>query len=474
MWPRQTVVLAAYASTLALALTGCVSASSGTNNPNQNASAKQVTLTIADNSILGGKNSAGAQWITQYVIPQFEQAEKAKGVDATVKFQPAGSADEAYKQRLALDLKTGGGADVFSLDGVWLGDFAQAGYVKPLNVVVGSQVDSWDGWSQVPQQVQQNAEVQGQRYGIPAGTDGRVLYFNKKLFAQAGLPADWQPKSWADIISAGQALKKLPGVTPIQIDAGTAMGEATSTQGFLPLLAGTGAQIYDSTTHKWQGATAQVKDVLGFYQQIYGTGLGDPKLQQDQNGRDESFAEFSQGKIGIVLESDYLWRSIVCPDQKTCHSTSMPDRNSTVGYALIPAMNPGSGVGGQDYVSMSGGGDYVLNPNTKYPQQAWDLMTFMSSAQAVKARLGNSAQITQRTDVNNQVLAGDPLLSFISSKVLPLTRFRPGLAAYSESVTEAIQQATGDVAEGKSVDTAVATYESTMEKAVGAGNVQAG
>ena len=65
-------------------------------------------------------------------------------------------------------------------------------------------------------------------YGVPSGTDGRVIFFNKKLFAQAGLPADWQPTSWDDIITAGQTLKaKLPGVTPIQLNGGVAMGEAT-------------------------------------------------------------------------------------------------------------------------------------------------------------------------------------------------------------------------------------------------------
>ncbi len=48
-----------------------------------------------------------------------------------------------------------------------------------------------------------------ERYGVPPATDGRLLYFNKKLFAQAGLPADWQPRSWPDIIAAARALKKL-------------------------------------------------------------------------------------------------------------------------------------------------------------------------------------------------------------------------------------------------------------------------
>ena len=100
----------------------------------------------------------------------------------------------------------------------------------------------------------------------------------------------------------------------MQLNAGSAMGEATTMQGVLPLLVGTGAAIY--TDGKWLGNTPQLRDVLGFYDKVYNTdGLGDPQLQLDAKGRDESFAEFADNKIGMLLESDYFWRSVVEPDK---------------------------------------------------------------------------------------------------------------------------------------------------------------
>ncbi|MEO6082016.1 MAG: extracellular solute-binding protein, partial [Umezawaea sp.] len=196
-------------------------------DPARNADAKDVTLTIVANAVSGGKNSRGADWLTNWVIPRFTEAQKAKGVNATVKFEQGGTADEAFKTKIALDFKTGGGGDIVELDGIWLGEFAQAGQVKPLDDVVGkSAVDAWDGWRQIPDAVQGLGEFDGKRYGVPQGTDGRVLFYNKKLFAAAGLPADWQPRSWDELLSAAAALKSLPGVTPIQLNAGTAMGEA--------------------------------------------------------------------------------------------------------------------------------------------------------------------------------------------------------------------------------------------------------
>jgi multiple sugar transport system substrate-binding protein len=460
---RFTVVAAVAA--LALGTGACGSSGSSSGSSSRGAEAKTISLSIATNAVVGGKNDQEARWITDYVIPTFTKQMKAKGVTATVKLQPSGVDDEKYKAKLSLDLKTRSGADVVALDGIWVGEFAQAGYIQPLDKVVGPSVSKWEGWSQIPKPVQANTSFNGKSYGIPTGTDGRVLYYNKKLFAQAGLPTNWAPKSWDDILAAGRALKKLAGVTPLQINAGTAMGEATSMQGVLPLLAGTGTEIYSGG--KWQGDTKQVRDVLTLYKDIYAGGLGNPAFQEAAKGRDESFAAFAAGKIGVLLEGDYFWRSVINPKGGVA---PMTNRNSDVGYAMIPAQKPGSGIRGQNFVSMSGGSGYFLNPNTKYPQQAWELLTFMSSADALKALLNGEARITDRTDVNKEVLSGDPLLSMISEKVLPLTAYRPGEAVYPQ-VSAALQQATADIVSGKSVNDAATAYQQAVKTAVGAAHI---
>lgn len=445
------------------ATSGCLGKDSGTDTSDPNADAKEFSLTIAANAISGGKNASGADWIEKWVIPQFIEDQKAKGRTAKVTFQPSGASDEDYKSKIALDLRTGSGADIYSLDGIWVGEFADAGYIKPLDDLVGkSKVDPWEGWKQIPTSVQGNMSYNGKRYGVPSGTDGRVIYFNKKLFEQAGLPTTWQPKSWEEIITAAQTIKaKLPGVTPIQLNAGTAMGEATTMQGALPLLVGAGKEIF--ADGKWQGNTPAMREMLGMYEKIYSGGLGDPVLQQDAKGRDKSFQAFAAGKMAILLEGDYFWRGVVEPEKGVA---KMADRNQTVGWAKIPALRPGAGIRGQDFVSMSGGGGHVLNPASKFKQQAWELLQFMNSKAATVKLLGGAARITQRQDVNNDVLASDPMLSFVSKEVLPLTAYRPGFAVYPR-VSQALQQATLDVVGGKSAADAAAAYAKAVEGIAG-------
>ncbi|WP_234433074.1 extracellular solute-binding protein [Streptomyces sp. NRRL S-1824] len=424
------------------------------------------SLTITANAISGGKNAAQADWIEKWVIPQFTKAQKAKGVDVKVTFRPSGVDDEQYKTKLALDLQSGSGPDVYDIDGIWVGEFAQAGYIKPLNNVVKG-ASSWDGWKQIPDSVQQLATFEDKLYGIPGGSDGRVIYYNKELFKQAGLPEKWQPTSWDQIIEAGEKLKSVKDVTPIQLNAGTAMGEATTMQGFLPLLAGTGESAW--ADGKWTGATQGVKDALNLYSEIYGDKLGDPLLQKEAKGRDKSFAEFAAGKVGMLLEGDYFWRSVINPKGGVA---PMEKRDEVVGYAKIPAMTAGSGVNGQDFVSYSGGGVQTINPKSKNTDLAFELMKFMNSADAIKKQLAGEARITARTDVNDEVLAGDPMLSFVSKDVLPVTSFRPPLAEYAQ-VSTLLQEATAAVVDGKSPEQAAADYAKKLEGAVGgAGNIK--
>ena len=118
-----------------------------------------------------------------------------QGRQVTVQYVGTGADDEDVKTSWRWTCAPAAGPTCSRRTGPGWGEFAQAGFLKPLDEVVGSEVNDWDGWSQIPKPVAGIVEFEGKRYGVPVGTDGRVLFFNKKLFARAGLPTNWQPKS---------------------------------------------------------------------------------------------------------------------------------------------------------------------------------------------------------------------------------------------------------------------------------------
>lgn len=53
----------------------------------------------------------------------------------------------------------------------------------------------------------------GDHYGVPIGVNGFIVYYNKKLFAKAGLPTDFKPNTWAEVRKAGEKLEEA-GIQP--------------------------------------------------------------------------------------------------------------------------------------------------------------------------------------------------------------------------------------------------------------------
>ena len=160
----------------------------------------------------------------------------------------------------------------------------------------------------------------------------------------------------------------------------------------------------------------------------------------------------------MLLESDYLWRSVINPDGGTA---PMKNRDTAVGYAKIPAKTSGSGVNGADFISYDGVAGRMVNPNSKNPELAWKLLAFLNSKDAWVSYVGNTPRITPRTDVNEEVLKNDKMLSYIAKDVMPLNLYRPADAQYNQ-VSGALQQATLDVATGTSVGDALSTYQTSV------------
>lgn len=417
--------------------------------------------------VINGTSGAELQWINDYVAPAFEAQMAEAGTPVDVQANEFVGTGEDQRQQWVLDLGVGAGADIMTFDGFWLPEFVDGGLLQPLSTLVGDAATNWEGWGQIPESLQQILGYNGELYGIPRGTDARVIWFNTELFEQAGLPADWQPTSWEDVLDAARAIKEnLEGVVPLQLNAGTAMGEATTMQGYLMTLLGAGEHIYDFENGKWIASSPAILDTLRLYETIYVTEqLGDARYQLTQDGRDRSFEDFSQGEVAMLVEGDYLWRGPIAP---VGGNFPMENRDEVISFALMPAMEPGAGYNGQDFVTISGGTGFVINPNTAHPQEAWQLLSFMFSQESLEALQELQPRIRARLDVP---VTGDETMSAIVDEVLPYTTIRPQLPEYNRVSAEA-QLMTERVVSGEmSPEEALAAYDEAVTAIVGEENV---
>jgi multiple sugar transport system substrate-binding protein len=398
------------------------------------------------------------------VIPAFQQQEQKKGIDVTVNLMQ-NVASQTSDQQEALDLRSHTGPDVLTLDGFLIPEFASAGLLKPIKKLVASE-KSWSGWSKIPANVQQIMAYKGKEYGVPNGPDVRVIWYRKDLFQKAGLPTNWQPHSWTDILNAAETIKaKDPGVTPLQIDGGTAMGEATTMQGLYPLMVSSGNFIYDYKTNKYVVKSPGLLNALDMYQTVYQTKkLGNLDEQLTANGRNQTFSDFRNGKLAIYFgESDYMWRSVLASGQY-----ALANRDQLVGWAKIPARKAGEGYRGQSYVTVSGGTGWTINPSTKNPKVAWDFLSLMFSQTMNQNWLDHVDVIPLRTDVASP---DDPVMNGLR-KMLPLTVVRPNQPTYNQ-VSLYAQAATLSVLNGQATpQQAENTYAQQVTQLVGRKDVE--
>jgi multiple sugar transport system substrate-binding protein len=423
-----------------------------------------VDLTVTCRCVEGGANSNDAVWIKTKVIPAFTEKMKADGKDVAVTLNEFGGTDEQFTQQLALDFSSGAGSDVSGFDGFLVPSFVEGGLLKPLEEVGGADVNSWEGWSHISDGVKALMSYQGKPYGIAKGTDVRMVFTRKDLLQKAGIdPATFQPNSWDELLDAARKLKESGVEFPLQLNAGVAMGEATTMQGYWMALLGTGEQVTDESG-KFIVSSQGILDTLNLYKTIYvDEALGDQRAQLLADGRNQSFANFRDGKTALLVEGDYFWRSVTAEGSEF----AVADRDNVVGWAKMPAKQAGAGLRGQDFVTISGGTGFVLNPATKNPAEAWALLSFMNSAEMLNEFQTIQPAIRARDDV---AIPNSEFLTTTSQTLLPLTTARPNDANYNK-VSAEIQRMTESVVSGElSPEDAMAQYKAAVIALVGEAN----
>ncbi|MDZ7799552.1 MAG: extracellular solute-binding protein [Trueperaceae bacterium] len=427
----------------------------------------QSTVEVICRCVEDGVNAEMVQWLQEDVFPAFEAHMEEQGQEVNAELVQFGGSDEALEQQYALDLSVGRGPDVLAFDGFWVPDFVEAEYLEPLDQIAGEQVWDWDGWDAIPEGLRDLIGFDGEIYGLGIGTDVRMIFYRTDLFEEAGIETPWQPESWADLLDTARTIQsELDGVTPLQLNAGAAMGEATTMQGYFMALLGTGIHMYDFEEGTWYGTHPGILDTLELYETIYlDEELGSERIQLVSQGREQSFEGFRDGEIAMLVEGDWFWRSVMAPGSEWEPEAG---RDAVVSWAKMPAREPGSGYGGHDFVSISGGTGFALNPNTDEPDLSWELMSFMFSKEMQDAFQEIQPRIRIRTDVP---VTGDPDMSRMAEEILPFSTVRPQLPEYAR-ISEAAQRMTERVVSGQMTpQEAMEAYADAIEEIAGEENV---
>ena len=221
------------------------------------------------------------------------------------------------------------------------------------------------------------ATYNGQDYGLPYLADLSVLWYNKKLFKEAGLNPDDPPTSYAQIVSDAKKITALGhGIYGFSF-----AGDCQGCLGFtmLPSLWAAGQHMINGPLGNQTvnvANDAPLKTMLEAYHTMW-AGHMTPVADQTQNGLTWG-ADFEAGKVGI-LPGDYGFAT------KLTNQAEFAD-------APLPAVNGGG------YSTFDGGDDFVIPAGAPNASGAWEFIKWALEPQQ-QGKYPSEGMTPIRTDV---------------------------------------------------------------------------
>jgi len=279
---RQRLFATAVAAlAAALAVAACGSSSSGSGGSGgSGASGGSTTLKlVAADYGTGPSNTSAKYW--QGIANAFHKANPSITVKVTV--VPWTNFDS----EIQTDVQNHNFPDI--TEGDYFSDYAQQGLLYPANQVMSDP-------GRLLGVFKKQGTYNGVQYGMPFTTSTRTLFYNKKIFAKAGIGK--APTTWA-AVKADAAKIKAKGYIGFGLPLGPEEAQAESLLWFL----GDGGN-YQNAQGKWTINSPQNIAAFNFLKGM--VSAGDTEPHPGTQDRTPLWEQFAQGKIGMINGSPAL------------------------------------------------------------------------------------------------------------------------------------------------------------------------
>jgi len=324
--------------------------------------------------------------ITFWVISSFTPDEEAPIFEAAKQYQEASGVEVVIESTQASEMRNklttavlgGGGPDVVSVDSAWNAGLAASGVTSDISDrFTGMEDQFFDG------PVASGAYL-GAQYAVPWYTNNVGLYYNKGLFAAAGIEAP--PATWDELVDSGMTLT-----------SGDSYGLMLGASGFgaftfWPFAFQNGATLISDDGKSAQFGEAAGLEAWQFYSDLYLThGIIPEDIKSATTAWDQVFAPFIQERAAMVLSGD--WATFAIRDGN-------PDLD--FGVAPLPV--------GKEAATVIGGYNLAIPPSSANADAAWDFIAWLTAVEQEGVLQGYN-RIQARADiVDSEYATQDPIL----------------------------------------------------------------
>ncbi|MFO1349643.1 MAG: sugar ABC transporter substrate-binding protein [Gammaproteobacteria bacterium] len=303
-------------------------------------------------------------------------------------------------QKLTTDIAGNANADIAIIGTRWLIDFVEQGIVEPLDHYItddfrGRFIDTFLTPS----------VLKGKTYGLPVAASARAMYYNKELFAKAGIQAP--PATWAETVEAARKISALGG----DVHGFGLQGKEIETDVyFYYALWSFGGNIIGA-----DGKSGIASDAAIQAAQLYKMMI-DEKLTQPgvtANTREDVQNLFKKGQIGMMITAPFL-------------ASQIKEQAPKLQYGIIPVPK------GTQSATYGVTDSIILFANSKVKAESWKFLDFIFQ-QEWRSKFDKNEgflPVTKAVAAEPYFTDSEDLKAF--AQVLPHAHFAPTIAGWEE------------------------------------------
>lgn len=372
------------------------------------------------------------------LVDAFNQEYSSQGYKVTAAFVARSAGDQGYEDQLRRDMENGELPDIITFDAPNCAAYADTGYLYDITDLLSAEEKA--------KYITLN-NYKGHTYGVPIQESSAGFYYNKNLFAQAGIDVSWvtvdNPWNYSQFKEVCARLANI-GKVPVDMRLDATKDE-TATYLLYPFIYASGGSFVDETGLIAQGYFNSqgskrgfqfIKDLVTAGYTNYGIGATD----------------FFTGQVGMYLSSGWT-----IPDLDNKFPQTFPNRDS---WGLLPYPKDVT------TASANGSWSYAVGNNPRKDKSAViTLLKFLTNPTSSKTLTDATGMIPANIETPTSYQANSPE-DVLYQQLKKTSKTRPetiGYPQFSKRFRMVIDELrSGDV--NSIVDNKAAALQSDLDK----------
>lgn len=245
--------------------------------------------------------------------------------------------------------------DVFAIDVIWAGEFAQRGWLEPLGDLLGDETISSFNASFL-----QAAQLDGKTYAAPLYLDGTHLFYRTDLLEKYKLDV---PKTWEELVAASKTIMEGEGNPQFYGFVSMWAKIEGLFMNWLSFTNANGGGFYDADGNVAVNSEANIEATQMMVDMLYKDMIAPESILNMRP--DDARTLFQQGRAAFLMVQDFVYAPLASGDSPVAGKFDFTRNPYFEGHA--------------DAHSTAMGGWFLgINPNSEHKEAAAELVRYFT------------------------------------------------------------------------------------------------